>query len=227
MYTVYKHTNKFNGKVYIGITSQKPEQRWGNNGVNYKTSPHFYSAIQKYGWDSFEHEILFIELTKEEACLKEQELIKLYDSMNKEFGYNQTSGGECCIMSDKSKLKLSQSMIGNKNGVGHPCSEEKKRKISEAQKGKHLSEEHKRNLSIAAKKRKSPPCSDEKKRKLSERYPHKRKVYCVELNTIYDSVHDCARQLNLWATAISKVCMGKALTTGGYHFKYYDDTINA
>lgn len=74
MYTVYQHKNKINGKIYIGITMQKPEVRWGKNGNNYKSSPHFYSAIQKYGWDNFEHNILFTGLTKEEACLKEQEL---------------------------------------------------------------------------------------------------------------------------------------------------------
>ena len=73
MYTVYQHKNKINGKVYIGITMQEPEKRWGVNGRNYKSSPHFYSAIQKYGWDNFEHNILFTNLTKEEACLKEQE----------------------------------------------------------------------------------------------------------------------------------------------------------
>ena len=48
----------------------------GENGNNYKSSPYFYSAIQKYGWNSFDHDILFTNLTREEACLKEQELIQ-------------------------------------------------------------------------------------------------------------------------------------------------------
>ena len=50
-YTVYIHTNKSNNKVYIGITKQTPERRWGKNGINYKSTPYFYSAIKKYGWD--------------------------------------------------------------------------------------------------------------------------------------------------------------------------------
>ncbi len=68
MYIVYQHKNKINGKIYIGITMQEPEKRWGSNGCNYKSSPHFYAAIKKYGWDNFEHNILFTNLTKKQAC---------------------------------------------------------------------------------------------------------------------------------------------------------------
>lgn len=49
MYIVYQHQNLINGKRYFGITSQNPERRWGKNGNGYKSTPHFYSAIQKYG----------------------------------------------------------------------------------------------------------------------------------------------------------------------------------
>lgn len=224
MYTVYQHKNKINGKIYIGITMQEPEQRW-RHGEGYKSSPHFYAAIQKYGWDNFEHNILFENLTKEEACQKEQELIAKYNSMDREFGYNSTSGGDIFTMNEETKQKISQALMGNKNGLGHPCSEEKKKKISEAQKGRHLTEEHKQKLSEAAKKRHTP-CSEQTKENI-RKASHKKPVYCEELNTIFESVQECSRQLGIPATNISKLCNGRGKTLKGYHLKYYDDTINA
>lgn len=226
MYTVYQHKNKINNKVYIGITSRTPTERWGKNGNNYKSSPHFYAAIRKYGWDNFEHNILFTDLTKEQACLKEQELIKSFNSMNRNYGYNSTSGGEIFELNEEAKKKKSISMIGNKNNLGHVCSEEKKKKISEAQKGRIFSEEHKKKLSEAASKR-HVSCSENKKEKLSKNYPNKRKVYCEELNKVFDSVQQCSRELGIPATNISKLCGGRGKTLKGYHLKYYDDTINA
>jgi group I intron endonuclease len=224
MYIVYQHRNKINGKVYIGITMQTPEQRW-RHGEGYKSSPHFYAAIQKYGWDNFEHNILFQNLTKEEACKKEQELIAKYNSMNREYGYNSTSGGDIFVMNEETKQKISQSLMGNKNGLGHPCSEEKKKKISEAQKGRRLTEEHKQKLSEAAKKRHTP-CSEQAKENI-RKASHKKPVYCEELNKVFESVQECSRQLGIPATNISKLCNGRGKTLKGYHLKYYDDTINA
>lgn len=226
MYIVYQHKNKINNKVYIGITGRIPEERWGKNGNNYKSSPHFYAAIQKYGWDNFEHNILFTDLTKEQACLKEQELIKFFNSMDRNYGYNSTSGGEIFTLNEEARRKKSISMLGNKNSLGHACSEEKKKKISEAQKGKIFSEEHKKKLSEAASKR-HVPCSESKKEKLSQNYPKKRKVYCEELDKIFDSVQQCSKELGIPATNISKLCGGRGKTLKGYHLKYYDDTINA
>ena len=119
VYYVYKHTVP-NGKVYIGITKRRPEKRWGSNGINYRTQM-FYRAIKKYGWDSISHEILFDNLTKEEAEQKEIELILEYQSNNKEFGYNIDNGGNCL----------------------DSFSEEHKRKISDSKKGKYRNDETK------------------------------------------------------------------------------------
>lgn len=59
-------------------------------------------------------------------------------------------------------ISLHKAGKGRKLG---PCSEEHKRRISEALKGKPKSEEHKRHLSEV---RKGKPCSEESKKKRSE-----------------------------------------------------------
>ena len=92
-YKVYKHTNKQNNKVYIGITQQKLNKRW-QNGYGYKEQKYFYNAIKKYGWDNFNHELLYEGLTEEQAKEKEIELIKFYKSNNRKYGYNLSKGGE-------------------------------------------------------------------------------------------------------------------------------------
>ena len=64
-YCVYKHTFP-NGKVYIGITSRKPNERW-QNGKGYTSNRHLQNAIKKYGWINIKHDILLKDLTEEEA----------------------------------------------------------------------------------------------------------------------------------------------------------------
>ena len=91
-FCVYKHTCP-NEKVYIGITCQNPIKRW-KGGSGYQNNKHFYSAILKYGWDNIKHEILFDSLTEEEAKEMEIKLISKYQSNDRKFGYNNTSGGD-------------------------------------------------------------------------------------------------------------------------------------
>ena len=225
-YCVYQHINRSNGKSYIGITKQVPEMRWGNDGANYKSSPHFWAAIQKYGWDNFEHKILAQGLSKDDACAMEIELISEYKTQNKAFGYNIMEGGSAPSIPQEIRNVMSAKMRGNKNGVDHKCSEEKKKKISDAQKGRKLTEEHKTKLSIAKKGKPHVPPSEETRRKISDSHK-KNPVYCEETGIVYESIHDCARNLGLIATLVCKCCKGKIKSTGGYHLKYYDNTINA
>lgn len=112
-YTVYLHRNKINQKVYIGITSQDYNVRWRAQGQGYRQQPKFYYAIEKYGWDNFEHIILFTNLSKEVAEQKEIELIAIYDAINN--GYNVYPGGNLINHTEKTKQKLSQIMTGKKH----------------------------------------------------------------------------------------------------------------
>ena len=101
-YIVYKHECKLckstNG-IYIGITSRDSLSRW-KNGLGYLVKhpngkyhqPAMAHAILTYGWENFTHEILFENLTEQEAKSKEQELILYYDSYK--HGLNCTYGGE-------------------------------------------------------------------------------------------------------------------------------------
>lgn len=88
-YSVYCHTFP-DGKRYIGITSQEPKERWGNNGIGYK-GMRVYDAVLQYGWDNIKHEILAHGLTKAEADAQERKLICQYDSIRN--GYNVATGG--------------------------------------------------------------------------------------------------------------------------------------
>ena len=146
-YWVYVHTCP-NGKKYVGCTTKiKPEYRWGRNGESYQYNKHFYSAILKHGWDNFEHEVFEVE-NEEEMYRKEIELISFYHSNDPEYGYNNSSGGE-------------------KSSSGCRRSEETRRKISETKKGKVLSDEHKRHIAEAH-RGKPHPHSEETKKKIAE-----------------------------------------------------------
>ena len=88
---LYAHISP-NKKMYIGITAQEPEKRW-RKGEGYKRNTYFYKAIQKYGWDNFDHIILFSDLSDEKAKMLEEKYILKYDLMNPQKGYNLQSGG--------------------------------------------------------------------------------------------------------------------------------------
>lgn len=92
MYSVYVHTNKINGKKYVGVTTGVPEYRW-NNGNGYNKQLHFFSSIKKYGWDNFDHIVFEVE-TKEEMLYLEKYLIGFYNTMDSSRGYNKSRGGE-------------------------------------------------------------------------------------------------------------------------------------
>lgn len=105
---LYIHTNKINGKKYIGITGRKNvNDRW-QNGKGYEKQI-FGKAIKKYGWDGFTHEVI-AHGSEEEIKKMEEELIKKYRTQDRRFGYNVKSGGDGGKLSEDCRKELKKKL---------------------------------------------------------------------------------------------------------------------
>lgn len=155
-YFVYIHTCP-NGKKYVGTTTQKPERRW-LNGRGYYYNEHFYKAILKYGWDNITHEVFEVN-SEREMYEQEVNLVKLFQSNNPEYGYNNSIGGDFSTRGLKRprtaevrkarsllqkqkwqdpeyRKKISEAHKGKSHRKGKQHTEEARRKMSETRKGK-------------------------------------------------------------------------------------------
>ena len=126
MYTVYVILNKVNGKMYVGKDKKFPN-RWKRDHLRYakggkEKHPHHYqyihAAINKYGVENFELVELERFETAEECSQMEIFWIAFWRTWDRNYGYNLTRGGE--------------------GAHGRVVSEETKRKMSEAKKGKYI-----------------------------------------------------------------------------------------
>ena len=107
-YIVYAHTNKANGKKYIGAPHLSLAAR-SNNGKGYSHQPKFFDDILLYGWDGFSHEILYSGLSRERAEEVERAMIKKYDTIK--HGYNGEVGGG--IPTLETRIKMSKAKREN------------------------------------------------------------------------------------------------------------------
>lgn len=199
-YCVYMHTNRVNGKRYIGITGQQPEKRW-LNGAGYRCCPYFSKAIDKYGWDAFQHEILYSRLTQAEAANLEAELIAKYKTTDRAFGYNASPGG-----------------------VAPSPTPETREKIRTANLGKTLSKATRAKLRALALGRDMPQVTREKiSRTMKGRAAANRSaVVCMETGRVYQSMEHAARDVGVARPGISLCCHGRQETAGGYHWRFSD-----
>lgn len=203
---VYRHTNKLNGKCYVGITSQNVRVRW-NRGWGYQYCPHFWKAIQKYGWDNFSHDILYTGLTKEEAEAREVNLIAQYNSADPKFGYNVALGGNSRGKhSEETRRKLGDSRRGRKH------TEEAKQKMREAHLGSVFSEEHLQKLRLA---------------QFGGKHHRARAVCQFTLDGAFVARYACVaeaqRQTGIANQNIVKCCQGRRTCAGGFRWKYAEE----
>ena len=178
---IYKLQNKINGKIYIGKTIKEVEQRIAEH---FKAKSYIGKALRKYGLQSFDIFIMDIADDNQTLCEKEIYWIEFHNCKVPS-GYNLTDGGEGLLNpSQEVRNKIAQSLTGNipwnkgkivpnsGGNKGKKLTQEHKRKISETRKGNKLSEETKRKMSESRKGDKNifygKKLSEEHKRKISE-----------------------------------------------------------
>jgi group I intron endonuclease len=138
---VYLITNQVNGKVYVGQTVNTVARRWSEHkrGAKQGRNHRFPNAIRKHGADAFVVSTLHTASSKDELNALEIQEITARSSTDKTFGYNMVEGGNA---SDCATINL-----------GRRLSDETKKKIGEANRGKVRTAETKASLSAARKGR--------------------------------------------------------------------------
>jgi group I intron endonuclease len=208
---VYKITNLKNNKCYIG-SSINIIRRWGEHKrhlINNKhTNIHLQKSWNKHGENSFLFEIIEYVENKENLVNREQYYLDEFKKCNSKILYNL--------------CPVAYSALGFKH------SKDTKNKMSESHKGLT----HKKDTIIKMIKNKNKQ-SKQTKDKLSEinkgRTPqNKQPIYQIDLNNNilkqWDCVTDAAKTLNLSPSLICSVCRGKRKTTGGFKWKYLNET---
>lgn len=203
---IYKLTSP-SGKVYIG-QSIDIYKRFSNHKAafniwlkNKKSSNYLYSAFQKYGVDSFIHEIIE-ECRKEETDIKEQYWLDFYKSYENDKGYNI--------------LQFARSTKGK------IINENTRKKMSESQKGKKLSEETINKLKLVSKGIKR---IEEVKNKisLSKRLKMSYKINQFDKNGLlvktWDSLREIQEVLGYNVSNIHNCLTNKSKYSHGYKWK--------
>ena len=121
---VYKIVNKINGKIYVGQTTEKLNQRFSRHMGYQKDDKDtkFYRAVRKYGKSNFYIELIEEVKTLEELNTREEYWIRKLDTV--ENGYNSyyggySSGGD--TLSNHPRLKEIKTVLSEKTrGSNNP-----------------------------------------------------------------------------------------------------------
>ena len=153
---IYTITNKVNGKIYVGRAigwKSRIECHKCDLKYNRHRNAHLQNAYNKHGLENFSFELLE-EYEPEFLCSMENYWCNLLNSHHKDFGYNIQPTNPCGNMSH---------------------SIETKQKMGKSQKGRIISEEAKRKLSLAMSGRKTGRTPSKKVKEILSKYNKGRK----------------------------------------------------
>lgn len=225
MYYIYKATNLITGKSYIGQTNNPIKRRYVHHSLRAEDDCLFHRAIQKYGKESFEWEILLIVGTKAQANEAEMRLIHEHNTF-KPNGYNMTKGGDggsmwnaspvVCLTLDGKFIKRYDS-AGEAERLDGYCNSDVLISCKNPERtcrGKIFMFESE-YLKTGPREYKKPKA-----------YNMKKVVQCdMNGNYIaeYSSVKEAAEKTNINRPLISSAITGRILTAGGFIWVYKKD----
>jgi group I intron endonuclease len=175
---IYKATCLTNGKLYFGQTVQTVPQRWNAHLYDafLNSDLYFHRALRKYGEAAFQIEKIAEAPDKEWGDYLERMFILVFDTTNREAGYNMTTGGEGGLHLPENKAKIGKAskawwaipenkarasasrkglLVGERNPMfgkhpeGTPHTEETKKLLSEQKKAAFADPEYKARMSAA------------------------------------------------------------------------------
>ena len=198
-YKVYKNISP-SGKYYIDQTSRTIEIRWREIcRYNFKHSrqkdsnPHLFNAIQKYGEDTWTHELLGSVDNSIDCDTLEIGYIALLKAQDSKFGYNKAKGGnkppkQFGTPSIEHRQKISIALKGIKRGPS-------------SRKGIHLSEKTKERISKTLKEKGIKPPNTSGRKQPKEEVARRIKTMKDLGHTRLGSIHS--------KEAKEKMCLAK------------------
>lgn len=207
---IYKATNTITGKGYIGQTDDFERRK--SEHINGRKEYDFNKAIRQYGADSFEWEILLDGIDdSKELDAAETKLIAEHSTLAPN-GYNLLNG-------DHHQKHIGLYLERQRAGIKRVTSDPKwKAKHAEQLRRMHASPEWRRKHAAAMARNPQNPEWIRKHAEMVESL--KKPVLCVETRQTHKSSKDAERATGIDSSSISKVCKGKRIIAGGYHWRY-------